>query len=144
MTDTTHQTVDEEDMIASAVNHKYPKLLDYGSFDDPVAFRVTVEGEPTLIPSYSIDSLFDEKYELVRDESFDVVAYGPHDEEDGMWFGCVFDGAEISNKKTVIDHVDKILENYNEPSEDLAEKQKERWRKSTVIITDVYGVEYEQ
>lgn len=119
----------------------FTKHLEYDEFGYPVLFRVACEGKQTIIPSYEIgEVVMGEKHELQSDIERDCIGGGLESGED-IWWGFAFDGATIENPQDVIDDVETLLKNYNRPPEDLSEEGKQEWRQSTVVITDVIGLE---
>lgn len=125
----------------SGDGESYPDHLAVGRFDHPVTFRVTTdpEGGDTLLPAEIDIDIFAEEFGLSASE-YDVAATGLPDDQ-RFWRHYVFERDAVEDAESVIERVQERIDRYNEPPEGLPEEQRAEWRKATVILTDVRGVE---
>jgi len=120
-------------------NHQFTEHLDYQGFKMPILFRVTSEGEDTILPSIEIPQILKEEFGLDRGDTFDSVGGGISPDEKS-WWGYAFDGGVVDDPEEVINAIQELIDNCNEPPEDLPEQGKIEWKKSTVIMKDIYGI----
>lgn len=87
-----------------------------------------------MIPSYDIaERVFSANHELTEEE-FDVALFV---EEARAEFAFDAFGVDAS---TVLEDVEKLIQRYNEPPEDLSEDEKAEYLQRNVYIGDVDGI----
>jgi hypothetical protein len=126
----------ETDTTANNEVESFKDHLEYDEFKLPIIFRMACEGEDTLMPAYEIGRILEDHYSLEYGPDRDEIGGGLREEE-GQWWGFVFDSAKVDDPNEVIDDIRKLLENCNKPPEDLREEAQQEWEKSTVTITDL-------
>jgi hypothetical protein len=128
------------DRDSDDTDHHFTQHLDYQDYTTPISFRVTYEGEDTLLPAVEIGRILDHEFDLVRGQTFDSSGGGlGSDEKD--WWGSAFDGSAVNNPEEVIEAIQELLDNYNETPEDIPEQGQDEWEQWTVVIKDICGVD---
>jgi|AntDeeMetagen285_2_1112576.scaffolds.fasta_scaffold12300_2 hypothetical protein len=62
------------DRDSDDTDHHFTQHLDYQDYTTPISFRVTYEGEDTLLPAVEIGRILDHEFDLVRGQTFGRVA----------------------------------------------------------------------
>lgn len=114
------------------IHYTMPYLdhLNDDTFTQSVRFRIRGEDEETFLPSYDIDKLLRQRHNLTMGETCDaaLTVNEPRAE-------FAFDATAVDDPETVIDEVETLIENYNEPPEDMPEDEHDTW--PTVELADV-------
>jgi hypothetical protein len=110
----------------------YSKLSD-DHLDTSIRGRMMYENDGgKIMPMLEVEQLFEHKYDLEIQDTFEVTQFI---EETRAEFA--FDAAVVDDPDAVLDDIHKIVENFNEPPDDLPPEGKENWRSKTVVISDV-------
>lgn len=134
----THPTIEEQP-------HDYQSHLYYDEFKKPTLFRIECVKGKTIIPSVDIElQIFTELHNLEANH-YDVAAE-IIETDDGIEqaYEFAFDATEVDDPKSILDDVQTLLQNYNEPPDDLPEEGKEKWREAIVAISHITGLETEE
>ena len=110
----------------------YTELSD-GHLDTSIRGRMMYEdNDEGIMPMLEVEQLFEHKYNLEIQDTFEIIQFT---EETRAEFA--FDAAAVDDPDAVLDDIHKIVENFNEPPDDLPPKGKAEWRSKTVVVTDI-------
>lgn len=134
----------EDNVDPVAKGRETPKeTLMQNEYENPIYFRITTKQgtRTTLLPS--VGMALTEKFDsLTRTESVDYVRGGIGEDERG-YLAIIFDGAAVDNPTNILKTAEGMVRSANIPLGEVSEEGKEEWRKSTIIITDIDGIDYE-
>jgi hypothetical protein len=106
--------------------------LNIDSFEKPVSIRIVRDTEGTMFPSYDIERLLQRVHGLNHTEDIDC-AYGVEENRREI----AFDAAEVDDLGAVFDNIGRLLDQYNQPPDDLPLPGKIEWLEATIAIAAI-------
>jgi len=91
---------------------KYLDYLNYNDFDGLVLIQIQGVCNDTLIPALEMEMLFENKYNLQEDKSFDVIQ-----SVEKPIVEYALDYSEISDESNLKKDIEELINQYNKPYE---------------------------
>jgi hypothetical protein len=109
------------------------KHFDDGHLDTPIRARMMYENEEDgIMPMLEVEQLFRHEYDLEIQETFEIARYTEVTRAD-----FAFDAAAVDDPDAVLNDINVIVDNFNDPPDDLPPEGKAEWRSKTVVVTDI-------
>jgi len=84
------------------------------------------------MPMLEVEQLFRHEYDLEIQETFEIARYTEVARAD-----FAFDAAAVDDPDAVLNDINVIVDNFNDPPDDLPPEGKAEWRSKTVVVTDI-------
>jgi hypothetical protein len=84
------------------------------------------------MPMLEVEQLFRHEYDLEIQETFEIARYTEVTRAD-----FAFDAAAVDDPDAVLNDINVIVDNFNDPPDDLPPEGKAEWRSKTVVVTDI-------
>jgi len=106
--------------------------LNTDGFEQPVSIRIVRDTEGVMFPSYDIERLLQRVHGLNHTEDIDC-AYGVEEHRREI----AFDAAKVDDLDAVFDNIGRLLDQYNQPPDELPLPGKIEWLEATIAIAAI-------